>query len=90
MPQVIVDPDELSRFVVLLEQYLNTLNDETNNLCSGFAELGNTWQDGQRAAFEEQFNMLMTQIAQFKSSCAEQIPYLQGRIEAARIYLGGR
>ena len=68
MPQAIGDPDELDAFANGLSQYLDTLETETSNLCGEFNALGDSWQDQKRAAFEEQFNTLMTQIEQFKNS----------------------
>lgn len=77
MPQVIGDPEELMKFANMLAQYISTLETETGNLAGGFADLGDTWQDEKKAAFEEQFTALMTQIDAFKASCEEQVPYLQ-------------
>ncbi len=84
MPQVIGDPEELMKFANMLTQYISTLETETGNLAGGFADLGDTWQDEKRAAFEEQFTALMAQIDSFKASCEEQVPYLQ-RLAAALI-----
>ena len=88
MPQVSGNPEELIRFASALAHYLDSLEVETNNLKNSFGILGDTWQDEKRAAFEEQFNMLMGQIEQFKSSCDEQIPYLQSLAEKLQEYLG--
>ena len=87
MPQAVGDPDELMKFANMLAQYISTLETETGNLAGGFANLGDTWQDEKRAAFQEQFEALMAQIAAFKTSCEEQIPYLQNLAERLREYL---
>ena len=77
MPQVFADPEELKNFANRLDQYITTLETETGNLAGGFANLGDTWQDEKKAAFEEQFTALMVQIDAFKASCEEQVPYLR-------------
>lgn len=77
MAGVHADPQELINFANMLSQYINTLETETNNILSGFSNLRETWQDANSAAFEDQFSGLINQISQFKSSCEEQIPYLQ-------------
>ena len=87
MPQAIGDPEELKNFANMLAQYLNTLEVETSNLQGGFSNLGDTWQDEKRAAFEEEFSALMTQISQFKLACDEQVPYLNALAEKLQNYL---
>ena len=49
MAQAIGDPEEIRNFSNVLESYLNTVEEETSRLNSAFEQLGESWQDQQRA-----------------------------------------
>ena len=55
MAQAIGDPEEIRSFSNTLEHYLNTVEEETGRLNSAFEQLGESWQDQQRASFEETY-----------------------------------
>ena len=76
MGGVHADPEELRNFANMLAEYINTLEDATNQIYGGFESLSDSWQDEKRNAFEDEFKVLIDQISQFKSSCEEQVPYL--------------
>ena len=59
MAQAIGDPEEIRNFSNVLESYLNTVEEETSRLNSAFEQLGESWQDQQRASFEETYSQLM-------------------------------
>jgi uncharacterized protein YukE len=87
MSQAIADPDELERFAHSLQQFVDSLNDAVGNLNGAFAALGDTWQDGKRAQFEEDYNSLVQQLRQFDSNASEQIPHLIALAARLRDYL---
>ena len=74
MAQAIGDPEEIRNFSNVLESYLNTVEEETSRLNSAFEQLGESWQDQQRASFEE--------------NASEQIPHLRTMAEDLSTYLG--
>lgn len=88
MPQAIADPEELLAFAANLEYYLNTLEEETGRLKSNFDQLGESWQDQQRASFEDIFEQLLNTIQNFKENASEQIPHLRILAEDLNTYLG--
>ena len=88
MSQAIGDPEEIIRFANSLSKYVDVLREETSVLGGCFSDLGDTWQDEKKAAFEEAFNALVNQIAQFESICEEQhIPYLNTLATRLQDYL---
>ncbi len=87
MPQAIGDPDELDRFAQSLTQFIDTLNEAVNSLNQSFGTLGDTWQDEKRARFEEDYNVLVQQMAHFQENASEQVPYLHALASRLRDYL---
>lgn len=87
MAQAIGDPDELDRFAQSLTHFIDTLEDAVNGLNQDFGALGDTWQDEKRAKFEEDYSVLLQQLAVFKSNTTEQIPYLHSLASRLRDYL---
>jgi uncharacterized protein YukE len=87
MSQAIADPDELDAFAHRLQSYLDQVNEATGQLNQAFGALGETWQDAQRAQFEEQFQELTRQIDVFGANAADQIPHLRGLAAKLREYL---
>ena len=79
MAQAIGDPEEIRSFSNTLEHYLNTVEEE---------QLGESWQDQQRASFEETYKQLINALQNFKENASEQIPHLRTMAEDLSIYLG--
>jgi len=86
MAQVFADPDELERFAHSLNQFIDSLNDAVGNLNGAFASLGDTWQDRERAQFEEDYTALVQQLHQFNVNAEEKVLYLIGRASHLRDY----
>ena len=87
MNQAIGNPDELEAFAHSLQAYLDQINEATGRLNQQFGALGDTWQDAQRARFEEQFEDLLRQISAFDANASEQIPHLRVMADKLRDYL---
>lgn len=88
MAQAIGDPEEIRSFSNNLEHYLNTVEEETGRLNSAFEQLGESWQDQQRASFEETFKQLLNALQNFKDNASEQIHHLRTMAEDLSTYLG--
>ena len=88
MAQAIGDPEEIRAFSNNLEHYLNTVEQETGRLNSAFEQLGESWQDQQRASFEETYKQLINALQNFKENASEQIPHLRTMAEDLSTYLG--
>lgn len=86
MAQAIVDPEELERFALSLNQFIDSLNAAVGNLNGAFASLGDTWQDQKRAQFEEDYNVMIQQLHQFNVNAEEQALYLIQRASHLRGY----
>ena len=67
---------------------INTVEEETGRLNSAFEQLGESWQDQQRASFEETFKQLLNALQNFKDNASEQIPHLRTMAEDLSTYLG--
>lgn len=87
MPQAIGDPDALERFAQSIGQFVESLNEATNSLNQEFGSLGETWQDEKRSQFEDQYAVLLQQVAAFEASASEHIPYLLTLASRLRDYL---
>jgi len=75
MPQAIGDPEELEPFASSLRPFIESLNDAVGNLNGAFASPGDTWQDENRARFDEDYHALVQQLHQFNARVEEQVPY---------------
>jgi len=88
MSQAIGNPEELDRFAQSLSHFLETLNEVKNGLNQDFATLGDSWRDEKRLKFEEDYTLLLQNLAEFENSASEQIPYLHTLASRLRDYLG--
>lgn len=88
MAQAIGNPEEIINFSNALEHYLHTIEEETGRLNASFEQLGETWQDQQRASFEEIYAQLINALQNFKENASEQIPHLRIMAEDLNTYLG--
>lgn len=87
MARANVDPDELRAFAAQLENYINTVDDETARLASAFGQLQDEWDDSKEKEFEEVFEDMVRAVNNFKDSAEEQIPHLRRMAEHAEEYL---
>lgn len=87
MVQAIIDPQEVRRFASNLKNYSDSLMEQTTRIRTRFTELGETWRDQEYQKFAAEFQQTAESIARFYGRCAEYIPYLQRKAEAAEHYL---
>ena len=88
MAMAIGNPEDIINFSNALENYLNTIGEETDRLNNAFQQLGESWQDQQRQSFEEEYNQLLSVLSSFKDNASQQIPHLRTMAEDLRTYLG--
>ena len=81
------DPEELVRFANALQHYLDTLQQETQRLNGAFSQLGDTWKDQKRAAFENQYRKLQGSIHAFHEQASQEVPYLRQLAARLQDYL---
>lgn len=87
MAQVFIDPEKTLEFVGNMKNYRENVQEETNGLRLRFDELKDSWNDQQRAKFEETFAELMNALQRFENDMEEQEPYLQELARIAEEYL---
>ena len=87
MSMAIANPEEIIEFSNVLEHYLNTVDEETGRLNSAFQQLSESWQDQQRASFEETYNQLLSALSAFKENATQQIPHLRTMADDLNTYL---
>ena len=81
------DYEEIMNFANFLEEYITTVDEETGKLNSAFQQLGESWQDQKREAFEKVFEELMAALSNFKEQSFEQVPYLRELSERLKEYM---
>lgn len=87
MPNAIANPEEIVKFSNVVEHYIQILEEETSRMDSAFQQLGDTWKDQQRAAFEETYRQLNNTIMAFRNNAQEQIPHLRQMAADLETYL---
>ena len=87
MPQAVVDPEELRRFVMRLKKFNGELQNQSTLLANQLATLGASWRDQEHKKFVEEFEQHMRVIARFTETTDEYIPYLVRKAEHIEDYL---
>ena len=86
--QVVVDPEEIDKFISEIRNFLENLSDSSNRLNHSFGTLANSWQDIKKNEFEEQFHELLQVLNRFENSSEEKIQHLNVLSQRAKDYLG--
>ncbi len=87
MSQAIADYEQLRAFAGRLQQYLATLNKETNALQDSFRGLKGTWRDEKSASFEKTLRELVNAQNAFEENAKKQIPYLLAMADDLERYM---
>ena len=87
MSQAIADYEQLRTFARRLEQYLSTIQKETNTLQEAFRGLKGTWRDEKSVAFEKTLRELVNAQTAFKDNAKKQIPYLLAQADDLERYM---
>lgn len=73
---IIIDPQELRKFVDQLQRFNDELNTSSARLQSQFRQLGDTWLDPAYAKFAQEFEQTMKNLYLFRLTADEVIPRL--------------
>lgn len=90
MPQVVVDPEELTRFAQNLKQFNEQLKQSSSRLDAQFKQLGSSWQDQEHQKFAQEYQQTMKVIGQFLRNSEQYIPFLLKKAQRVREYLNQR
>lgn len=76
MANVVNDPEELRDFANALQNYIDTLDEETGKIHGQYTQLADFWQDGKFSQFQEEFESLLSKMKSFEETAKEQLPRL--------------
>ena len=85
--KVIVDPDELHRFAVLLEGVSHSLNRKRRNLKTEYEDLKSVWKDKKYQRYSRIFEESMQEMEQFSRQAEKLGAYLKKKEKPIRRYL---
>lgn len=88
MSQVIVDPDELRRFAVFLEQSIRNLRDGQRGLQRGHQVLADAWRDSKYNNFAKSFDQTLPALERFCKEAEAYAAFLRRKAQLADRYLG--
>jgi uncharacterized protein YukE len=87
MGQANASPEELEAFAGALGIFLETVDNAVGQMSSSFSQLSGTWHDVKFQQFEEVYQKLLAELANFRESANEQIPHLHRMAEDLKTYL---
>jgi uncharacterized protein YukE len=90
MPQAIVDPGELRRFVQHLKKFSGEMLEQMQNVQRQVTGLGSTWRDQEHQKFVEEFEQQLRMLSRFVDVTNQYIPYLLRKAERIEEYLQQR
>lgn len=90
MPQAIVDPADLRRFVQHLKKFSGETLDQMQNVQRQLTALSATWRDQEHQRFVEQFEEQLRVLGRFVEATNEYIPYLLRKADRIEEYLQQR
>lgn len=90
MTKVVVDPDELLKFIGSLKRFNETTKNELTAVSRQFRRLSETWQDEEQARFAESFELMVRVVSRFIEESERQAPALTRKAEHIREYLRPR
>lgn len=90
MAKAVADPEEIRRFAQMLKRFGNGMDQELSQLNGQMSTLAHTWRDQEQAKFQGEFDQTMRQIARFKESIDEQVPFLLRKADRLEEYLRQR
>jgi WXG100 family type VII secretion target len=90
MPQAIVDPEELRRFVQSLKKFNTDVQERVKSLSGQMAALERTWRDQEQKKFAEEFAQQIQSLARLIEIIDRHVPYLARKAEIIEEYLQHR
>ena len=90
MPQAIVDPAELRRFIQHLKKFNGEMLEQMQSAQRQLTTLGATWRDQEHERFLEEFEQQMRTLSRFVDITNQYVPYLMRKAERIEEYLQQR
>jgi uncharacterized protein YukE len=90
MPQAIVDPAELRRFIQHLKKFNGEMLDQMQGAQRQLVTLGATWRDQEHERFLEEFEQQLRTLSRFVDITNQYVPYLLRKAERIEEYLQQR
>lgn len=87
MPKVIIDPEEVRRFVSLLHTQSGELRKRKNSIESSFQRLGEYWKDEKHRRFENNFEYTSKLLDEFLRKADAYVEYLRKKAHKVDRYL---
>jgi len=87
MPQVIVNPDELRRFAVALDELRESLQQKKFNTSHSFEQLRQSWKDAKYNEFEKTFTSTSQELEQFLKMTKSYADFLRKKAAKLDRYL---
>lgn len=90
MSKAVADPEEIRRFAQLLKRFGTGMEQQMTQLNGQMSNLSQTWRDQEQAKFQNEFDQTMRQLARFRESIDEQVPFLLRKADRLDEYLRQR
>jgi uncharacterized protein YukE len=90
MPQAIIDPGELRRFVQHLKQFNAEMLNQMQGCQRQLTSLSASWRDQEHQRFVEEFEQQMRTMAHFVDATNQYIPFLLRKADRIEEYLQQR
>ena len=90
MPQAIVDPAELRRFIQHLKKFNGEVLEQMQSAQRQLVTLGATWRDQEHERFLEEFEQQLRTLSRFVDITNQYVPYLLRKAERIEEYLQQR
>jgi uncharacterized protein YukE len=90
MPQAIVDPGELRRFIQHLKKFNGEVLEQMQSTQRQLVGLGATWRDQEHERFLEEFEQQLRTLSRFVDITNQYVPYLLRKAERIEEYLQQR
>ncbi|HEY2827272.1 MAG TPA: WXG100 family type VII secretion target [Pirellulales bacterium] len=90
MPQAIVDPSELRRFIQHLKKFNGEMLEQMQSTQRQLVTLGSTWRDQEHERFLEEFEQQLRTLSRFVDITNQYVPYLLRKAERIEEYLQQR
>ncbi len=86
---MVVDLQELERFITTLNGFNGELADSTNNITSHFTTLGDAWRDEKYQQFAGEWDTAMHAIDNYLADSPNYVTYLRRKAADVEEYLRG-
>ena len=90
MPQAIVDPAELRRFIQHLKKFNGEMLEQMQGAQRQLVTLSATWRDQEHERFLEEFEQQLRTLSRFVDITNQYVPYLLRKAERIEEYLQQR